>query len=158
MTSTAAAPTPGKEQQHMSTIETIDAVEQDRLTTATLQAWADGIRAHEPEHVASVFTEDAVFQGFDPVHVVGRAGIAAYYAKQPIGLSAAFHVDERRRIAAGAVLVYARVDFSPPDAAVIPVHLTALLQLTAGAWLISHYHVSKIERPAGPVTPADHDA
>ena len=46
----------------------------------------------------------------------------------------------------------------PPDAAVIPVHLTAVLQHTAGDWLISHYHVSKIERAAEPVAPADRDA
>ena len=137
----------------MSTIDTVQTIEQDRRTTATLQAWADGIRAHEPHDVAAVFTEDAIFQGFDPVHVVGRAGIAAYYAKQPIGLTATFQISERRRIAADAVLVYARVDFSPPDAAVIPVHLTAVLQLSAGAWLIRHYHVSKIERPAGGGTP-----
>lgn len=137
----------------MSTIDTIDTAEQDRLVTGTLQTWADGIRAHEPQDVAAVFTEDAVFQGFDPTHVVGRAGIAAYYAKQPIGLTADFHIAERRRIADDTILIYARVDFSPPDAAVIPVHLTAVLQLSAGAWLIRHYHVSKIERPAGGGTP-----
>jgi len=142
----------------MSKNETIDTVEQDRLVTRTLQAWADGIRAHEPQDVASVFTEDAIFQGFDPTHVVGRAGIAAYYAKQPVGLRAAFHITERRRIAADTVLIYVRVDFSPPDAEVIPVQLTAVLRSIAGVWLISHYHVSKIERPAGSVIPEDHNA
>ena len=29
-------------------------------------------------------------------------------------------------------------------------HLTAVLQRNAKSWLISHYHVSKIERPSGP--------
>jgi uncharacterized protein (TIGR02246 family) len=137
----------------MSMIETIDTVEQDRLLTATLSAWADGIRAHEPDHVAAVFTEDAVFQGFDPAHVVGRAGIAAYYAKQKVGLRAAFHIIERRRVAADVLVAYLRVDFSPPDAAVIPVHLTAVLRLDDGAWLISHYHVSKIEPAHRPTRP-----
>jgi uncharacterized protein (TIGR02246 family) len=130
-------------------IETNDAAGQDGLVTATLSAWADGIRAHEPQDVAAVFTEDAVFQGFDPTHVVGRAGIAGYYAKQKVGLTAAFHITERRRIAADVLVAYVRVDFSPPDAPVIPVHLTAVLRLTDGAWLISHYHVSKIDRHAG---------
>lgn len=135
-------------------MSTLDTIEQDRLVTGALRALADGIRAHEPHSVASVFTEDAIFQGFDPTHTVGRPGIAAYYAKQAVGLRAAFHVIERRQIAADAVIVYARVDFSPPDAAVIPVHLTAVLQRVDGAWLISHYHVSKIEPPAGtePIT------
>ena len=129
-------------------MSTIDAVDHEQAVTATLQAWAEGIRAHRPDEVASVFTEDAIFQGFDPVHTIGRAGIAAYYDKQPIGLRAAFRIIERRPIGADAVLVYADVDFSPPEAAVIPVHLTAVLRFSAGAWLIGHYHVSKIEQPA----------
>lgn len=130
----------------------IDTIEQSRLVTDVLRTWADGIRAHEPDDVASVFTEDAIFQGFDPTHTVGRPGIAAYYAKQPVGLRAAFHLVEQRQIADDALIAYARVDFSPPDAAVIPVHLTAVLQRGAGSWLISHYHVSKIERPSGSAT------
>ena len=128
----------------------IDTLEQNRLVTGVLRTWADGIRAHEPDDVASVFTEDAVFQGFDPTHTVGRTGIAAYYAKQPVGLRAAFHLIEHRQVADDALIAYARVDFSPPDAAVIPVHLTAVLQRSTDSWLISHYHVSKIERPNGP--------
>ncbi|HVL62274.1 MAG TPA: SgcJ/EcaC family oxidoreductase [Microbacterium sp.] len=128
----------------------IDTIEQGRLVNGVLRTWADGIRAHEPDDVASVFTEDAVFQGFDPTHTVGRAGIAAYYAKQPVGLRAAFHVVEQRQLGDDALIAYARVDFSPPDAPVIPVHLTAVLQRGAESWLISHYHVSKIERPSGP--------
>ncbi|PJJ73424.1 uncharacterized protein (TIGR02246 family) [Diaminobutyricimonas aerilata] len=119
--------------------------------TATLDAWAAGIRAHRPDDVASVFTDDAIFQGFDPVHTVGRAGIAAYYDKQPLGLRAEYEIREIRPISADAVLAYVRVDFTPPEAAVIPVHLTAVLRSTGGDWLISHYHVSKIEQPVAPV-------
>jgi uncharacterized protein (TIGR02246 family) len=128
-------------------MSTIDTVDHGPTVTGTLRAWAEGINAHRPDDVASVFTEDAIFQGFDPTHTTGRVGIAAYYAKQPIGLSAAFDIIERRPIAADAVLVYARVDFSPPDTAVIPVHLTAVFRFSGEAWLISHYHVSKIEQP-----------
>ena len=124
----------------------IDTIEQSRVVTGVLRTWAEGIRVHEPDDVASVFTDDAIFQGFDPTHTVGRTGIAAYYAKQPVGLGAAFHLIEHRQVADDALIAYARVDFSPPDAAVIPVHLTAVLQRSTESWLISHYHVSKIER------------
>lgn len=123
---------------------TIDTHEQDKLVTDVLQEWADGIRAHESDRVASLFTEDALFQGFDPTHSVGRAAVAAYYEKQPSGLTAAFQVVDRRRLADDALIAYARVDFTLPDGTVIPVYLTAVLQFASGSWLISHYHVSKI--------------
>lgn len=122
----------------------IDTHEQDRLVTDVLQKWADGIRAHESDRVASLFTEDAIFQGFDPTHSVGRAGVAAYYAKQPPGLTAAFRVIDRRRLADDALIAYVRVDFTRPDGTVIPVHLTVVLRFASGSWLIGHYHVSKI--------------
>ena len=118
--------------------------EQDRILTGVLDAWADGIKAHEPDRVASYFTEDAIFQGFDPVQTVGRTGIAAYYDKQPIGLTASYRIQERRQISDGALLGYVDVDFTLPDGTVIPVHLTGVLLNIDGTWLLSHYHVSKI--------------
>jgi uncharacterized protein (TIGR02246 family) len=121
-----------------------DTTANDRILTGVLDEWADGIRAHEPERVAAHFTEDAVFQGFDLVRTVGRPGIAAYYDKQPLGLTASYTILERRRISADALVVYADVDFTLPDGIVIPVHLTGVLLNTDGTWLISHYHVSKI--------------
>ena len=138
----------------MTTIESRD---DDRIATGVLTAWADGIRLHEPQRVASLFADDAIFQGFDPVHTVGRAGVAAYYAKQPVGLTANFTIVERRRASADVRVAYARVDFSVPERGVIPVHLTIVLRLTPEGWLISHYHVSKIEPSTGTGTPVDSD-
>jgi len=132
----------------MTTIDSIDGIANSVLTE-----WADGIRDHEPDRVASRFTEDAVFQGFDSVHTVGRAGVSAYYAKQPVGLTARFEIVERRQPSDGVVVAYSLVDFTRPDGAVIPVHLTVVLESAAEGWLISHYHVSKIERPAPTGTP-----
>ena len=43
--------------------------------------WTSGgraIDAHDPERVAAVFTEDAIFQGLHP-YSVGREGVADYY-------------------------------------------------------------------------------
>jgi uncharacterized protein (TIGR02246 family) len=116
------------------------------VVTAVFQRWATAIRAHRPQDVASVFTEDAIFQGFDETHSVGRLAVAAYYAKQPIGLSAAFRILELRSFAGGDLLAYLGVDFARPDGQIIPVHLTAIIRNIPGNWLISHYHVSKIER------------
>ncbi len=122
----------------------LNTTELNGILTGVLDGWADGIRAHEPDRVASHFTEDAIFQGFDLVRTVGRPGIAAYYDKQPLGLTASFTILEQRQISADALLVYADVDFTLPDGIVIPVHLTGVLLNSDGTWLISHYHVSKI--------------
>jgi uncharacterized protein (TIGR02246 family) len=138
----------------MTTIESRD---NDQIATGVLTAWADGIRLHEPQRVASLFTDDAIFQGFDPQHTVGRAGVTAYYAKQPAGLTANFTIVERRRPSADTRVAFALVDFTLPDGRVIPVHLTVVLRSTAEGWLISHYHVSKIEPPTGTGTPVDSD-
>lgn len=136
---------------------TFDNREDDLIAAGILTAWADGIRVHEPERVASLFADDAIFQGFDPEHTVGRAGVAAYYAKQPAGLIATFSIVERRRPSEDTRVAYARVDFTLPDGHIIPVHLTIVLRFTPEGWLISHYHVSKIEPTTGAGTPADSD-
>src|SRR4051794_29877881 len=50
-----------------------------------LDQWKAAVDEHEPQQVASRFTEDAIFQGLHP-YSVGRPGIAAYYDSQPIGM------------------------------------------------------------------------
>jgi uncharacterized protein (TIGR02246 family) len=126
-------------------MSTIDSTARVRTVTEVLDAWANGIREHQPERVASYFTEDALFQGFDKTQTIGRPGVVAYYDKQPVGLSPAFRILEHRQLSDEALIAYVDVDFTRPDGVVIPVHLTAVLELTEGSWLISHYHVSKID-------------
>lgn len=109
-----------------------------------LDAWADGVTRHEPNRVATYFTEDAIFQGFDRTQTVGRPGVAAYYDKQPLGLTPTYRVVETRSLSSDVLLGYVDVDFAPPSGDVIPVHLTLVLVRSAGEWLIQHYHVSKI--------------
>ncbi len=119
--------------------------EQDAALIRVLGGWADAVRRHEPKRVAAYFTEDAIFQGFDRTPVVGRAGVAAYYDKQPVGLTPTYTVLETRSFSEDTFLAFVDVDFTPPNAAVIPVHLTVALVRSEGEWLIRHYHVSKIE-------------
>ncbi len=110
-----------------------------------LSIWAQAIRAHEPEVVASLFTEDAVFQGFDPRPSVGRPGVVAYYDKQPVGLDPQYRVQEVRDFGQDALLAFVDVDFIRPSGEVIPTHLTLALDGVGDEWLIRHYHVSKID-------------
>lgn len=108
-----------------------------------LDEWATGIAEHRPRDVAALFTPDALFQGFDPTPGFDRDHVAAYYSKQPVGLTAAFDLIATRELAAGVVLGYARVLFARPDGPV-PVFLTVVAERSQDGWALSHYHVSKI--------------
>ena len=116
---------------------------EDRLRTL-LDSWAEGIAQRRTAEIASLFTEDALFQGFDPAPGHGRDYVERYYAKQPAGLTADYELLSVREISADAIAGYARVLFGRPDGPV-PVYLTAIAERGADGWRLSHYHVSKIE-------------
>jgi uncharacterized protein (TIGR02246 family) len=109
-----------------------------------LDRWKAAVDAHEPEQVAAQFTEDAIFQGLHP-YSVGRPGVAAYYASQPIGLAAAYQILETRRLTDDLVLGYLSVDFSFTDRPTLNVKLGVLVQRVRETWYISHYQVSRLE-------------
>ncbi|MDR6612066.1 SgcJ/EcaC family oxidoreductase [Leifsonia sp. 1010] len=118
--------------------------DQEAVLAETMRKWADDIRAHRAERVATHFTVDAVFQGFDREHTVGRPAVVAYYDKQPVGLSPEYRVREVRRLGDDAFVGFVDVDFVRPSGEVIPTHLTLVLVRQDGEWLIQQYHVSKI--------------
>lgn len=111
---------------------------------SVLAAWADDIREHRPERVAAAFADDAVFQGFDPGHTVGRPAIVAYYDKQPVGLDPLYRTRESRSLGEDAFIAFVDVDFVRPSGEVIPTHLTLALVRASSEWLIQQYHVSKV--------------
>jgi uncharacterized protein (TIGR02246 family) len=109
---------------------------------SVLDQWRSAVDAHEPERVASCFTDDAIFQGLHP-YSVGPTGVAEYYAAQPIGMTAAYRVLETRRLADDLVLGYLTVDFGFTDRPVLTVYLSVVLRRLGAGWLISHYQVSR---------------
>jgi uncharacterized protein (TIGR02246 family) len=109
-----------------------------------LDRWKDAVDQHEPERVARLFTEDAVFQGLHP-YTVGRPGIAEYYDSQPLGLAADYRILETRRLADEVVLGYVHVDFSFTDRPTIGVELSVLLRHGADGWAVAHYQVSRLD-------------
>jgi uncharacterized protein (TIGR02246 family) len=113
----------------------------EQVIRAVMDRWKTAVDAHEPERVADCFTEDAVFQGMHP-YSVGRPGVAAYYASQPIGMQAAYKILETRRLADGLVLGYLSVDFSFTDKPTLAVHLGVVATRAADGWLLAHYQVS----------------
>ncbi|MFF0155682.1 YybH family protein [Micromonospora sp. NPDC005203] len=114
-----------------------------QILRTVLDRWRSAVDAHEPDRVASYFTEDAIFQGLRP-YAVGRAGVAAYYAAQPLGLTASYDIREIRRLADDVVLGYLEVEFGFTDRPPLTVHLGVLLRRVGDDWLISHYQVSQL--------------
>ncbi|CAG6392254.1 SgcJ/EcaC family oxidoreductase [Streptomyces cocklensis] len=106
-----------------------------------LDEWKAAVDAHEPERVAARFTEDAIFQGLHPF-TVGREGVAAYYASQPLGMTAQYRILETRRLADDLVLGYQSVEFAFTDRDPLTVNLSLLVKRLADGWYITHYQVS----------------
>lgn len=106
-----------------------------------MDRWKAAVDAHEPDKVADVFTEDAIFQGTHP-YSVGRPGVAAYYDSQPLGMQARYQIVETRRLAEDLALGFLEVVFAYVDKDPLPVHLGVLLKREADTWNIAFYQVS----------------
>ena len=111
---------------------------------AVLARWKAAVDAHQPEHVAALFTADAIFQGLHP-YTVGPAGVAEYYAAQPAGMTAAYTLRETRALSDGLVLGYLTVDFGFRDRATLTVYLSLIIRQDADGWRIAHYQVSRLD-------------
>jgi uncharacterized protein (TIGR02246 family) len=123
---------------------TIENTENEGILRGALDRWKAAVDAHDPERVASYFTEDAIFQGLHP-YSVGRQGIADYYGSLPLGMTATYQILETRRLATDLVLGYLSVDFSFVDRPTLTVYLGVMVTGTAEDWSISHYQVSRLD-------------
>ncbi|MFF3916473.1 YybH family protein [Streptomyces sp. NPDC001852] len=117
---------------------------QEAILRGVMDRWKTAVDAHEPQEVASYFTEDAIFQGLHP-YTVGRQGVAEYYDSQPPGLAADYQVLETRQLAEDVVLGYLGVDFSFTDRPTLKVTLSVVFRRVADQWLIAHYQVSQLK-------------
>ena len=118
--------------------------ENEDILRGVLSRWKAAVDAHDPDRVASCFTEDAIFQGLHP-YSVGRQGIADYYGSLPPGMTAIYQTLETRRLADDLVLGYLSVDFSFAVRPTLTVYLCVLVKRTAEGWSISHYQVSRLD-------------
>ena len=127
----------------MNAKTTSTAVANETALRDVLDRWKAAVNAHEPERVAAIFTEEAVFQGLHP-YSVGRPGVAEYYASQPLGMKAEYKILHTRRLSDDLVLGYLSVDFAFPDRPTVTVYLGVLLKKESGGWFLDHYQVSKL--------------
>jgi uncharacterized protein (TIGR02246 family) len=119
------------------------ATDSQAILRSVLERWKAAVDQHEPERVASIFTEDAIFQGLHP-YSVGRKGIAEYYGSQPAGMTAGYRILEARRMADDLVLGYLDANFSFPGRPTLAVKLGVLVKRMEDGWYISHYQVSRL--------------
>lgn len=117
--------------------------EDEAVLRGVLDRWKTAVDAHEPEQVAAVFTEDAIFQGMRP-YSVGQQGVADYYASQPLGMTVVYRILQTRRPAPDLVLGYLSVEFSYTDRPPLPLYLSVLAVRAPGGDRLAHYQVSKL--------------
>src|SRR5262249_32952837 len=141
-TSTAArapaAESPATRSARESTMTNAD------VLRTVLDQWKSAIDVHDPKRVASLFTDDAIFQGLHP-YSVGPAGVAEYYDAQPIGMTPSYEIRETRRLADDLILGYLTVDFAFTDRPTVSVYLSVIVRRIDNAWLITHYQVSRLD-------------
>ena len=113
------------------------------ILRGVLDQWKAGIDAHEPQAVAAVFTEDAIFQGLRP-YSVGRDGVAEYYDSQPLGMSVSYRILETRRPSVELVVGYLRADFVFLDKATVSLNLGVVVTQGDAGWRILHYQASPV--------------
>jgi uncharacterized protein (TIGR02246 family) len=118
-------------------------VQDTEILRGVLDQWQAGIDAHQPEHVAEAFTEDAVFQGLRP-YGVGRQVVSEYYASQPPGMTVTYRILETRRPAENAVLGYVAADFAYPDRPTVSLYIGVLAVDGDDGWRIGHYQASRL--------------
>jgi len=113
------------------------------ILRTVLDKWKSAVDAHDGASAASLFTEDAIFQGLHP-YTVGRDGVAAYYESQPIGMTASYEILETRRLADDVVLGYLSVDFGFTDRPALNVYISVIGRRVGGDWFLSYYQVSRL--------------
>ena len=109
-----------------------------------LDRWKAAIDAHEPERVADVFTEDAIFQGLRP-YSVGRQGVIDYYASQPSGMTVDYEILQTRPLAPDRVLGYVHADFVFPDRPTTTVFIGVVIKHNEDGWSIAYYQASRLD-------------
>ncbi|MFC6085993.1 SgcJ/EcaC family oxidoreductase [Sphaerisporangium aureirubrum] len=109
-----------------------------------LDRWKSAFDDHHPDAMADLFTPDALFQGFGPDVLTGRAAVRAYYEAVPDDRTADVTVVSTYTIADQTAGGFADVTFRDPVGWEAAVHLSLVLRHDQGTWRIRQYHVSRI--------------
>jgi uncharacterized protein (TIGR02246 family) len=113
----------------------------DARLRGVLDQWKHGIDTHDPQSVAAVFTDDAIFQGLRP-YSVGPQGVFTYYDSQPAGMTVDYRILETRRLGDDAALGYLAATFAFRDRESVELRLGVVVTRTGDGWRIAHYQAS----------------
>ncbi|MFI6887297.1 nuclear transport factor 2 family protein [Streptosporangium canum] len=111
-----------------------------------LGLWRRAFDEHRAADLASLFTEDALFQGIGPRLLVGPAEISGYYGDVAAGTTADVKVLRGNPLCEGMVGGFAEVTFTARTGETYPILLSVVAQRVAGTWLISQYHAGPHSR------------
>lgn len=106
--------------------------------------WKTAFDRHQTDVMASLFTADALFQGFGPTVISGREAVRAYYDAVPDDRIADVTILHTYTIGEDMAGGFADVTFSDPAGWEAAVHLSLVLQHVEGNWLVRQYHVSQV--------------
>jgi uncharacterized protein (TIGR02246 family) len=109
-----------------------------------LDRWKTAFDGHNLDVMANLFSPDALFQGFGPAVIMGRAAIRDYYDAVPDDRSADVTILYTYTIGEHTAGGFADVIFSDPHGWEASVHLSLVLQRDNAIWAIRQYHVSQV--------------
>jgi uncharacterized protein (TIGR02246 family) len=109
-----------------------------------LERWKVAFDGHDVDAMASLFTPDALFQGFGPSVIAGREAIRDYYDAVPADRIADVTILHTYTIDQHTAGGFADVIFSDPHGWEASVHLSLVLQRDDAIWAIRQYHVSQV--------------
>jgi hypothetical protein len=113
----------------------------DGILRALLDQWKNGIDAHDPALVASVFSDQAIFQGLRP-YSVGPQGVYDYYDTQPPGMTVDYQILESRRLSFDMALGYVAAEFAYHDRESVHLRIGVVVIRTSKDWQIVSYQAS----------------
>ena len=107
--------------------------------------WAEVFSPLEPDRMAALYSEDAVFYGSNKLLRSGRDGVRAYYAGLPKGVLIGVAFDNEKVVALtpDVISVAGTATFKRANDTDLVLRLTLVLVKRSGTWLIASHHASE---------------
>ncbi|WP_328393877.1 SDR family NAD(P)-dependent oxidoreductase [Nocardia sp. NBC_00416] len=112
------------------------------IVAEVLGAWQQAFNDRGTTDIASLFTEDAHFQGIDPDLRVGPTEISAYYDNVADGTTVTARVERAIRLGEDTVSGFAAAEFTSSTGELRQLRLSLVIQHVEDGWRIRQYHAA----------------
>jgi uncharacterized protein (TIGR02246 family) len=120
----------------------------DQVALQFFSQWQAAINDRQPERMAELFANDAIFVATAPAPLVGRSRIVEYYRATPVGLEVSVALKVAKSAAPTDVRAVGEVVFILPDGNYLSGRLTlTFIMESPGAWRVSLYHAALQSAP-----------